>query len=200
MKKIIFVFILFTGVSAFAYRAGSVSRPQFSTAPAAPAAEGQDKTKDEKSNVPGQQGVQTRSFTSYGARAGNAWRQGVQTQTVQTQTAAQAGSAVQVPSEQQVKDKVVPGKQSAETQKPTDKAAPKAGKEAPAPKTPEAAAPQQPQAGSDPAAMMQQLQGLQGMMGALGGTPGGKGGSAPAGMPDMSALMNMTGQGKPGKK
>ncbi len=200
MKKITFVLFMLMGVSAFAYQAGSTSRPQFSAAPAK-AADTQAANKDEKSNIPGQQAVQTRSFTSYGSRTGSAWRQGVQTKTVQTQSAAAAQSG----REQAAKDKmaqvnVSPAKTAAPVASQPEKPAP-AGKSAPA-------AAQPAQAGTDPAAMMQQLQSLQGLMGGMPGAQGSKGAAAgnagaamPAGMPDMSALMNMMGgQGQPGKK
>lgn len=208
MKKILGLILILSVLPAAAYQTGSVSRPQFKTAPAA--TEGQAEEK-EKPSVPGQQGVQTRSFTSYSSRNG-AWRQGVQTKTVQTQT---AGRAV-TPKDEETQ--VVMGGTKLTQQGKITKTAKAAGAEKQQPSAPAATpkagdkAAQKPaadvaQGAQDPAAMMQQLQAMQSMMGALGGgsTPGGAqgskggtpaaGGAMPAGMPDLSALMNMAGQG-----
>lgn len=210
MKKILCSIIVLGALPVAAYQAGSVSRPQFKTASAAGEAQADEK---EKPSVPGQQGVQTRSFTSYGSRPGNAWRQGVQTKTVQTQTAGQAAAPKEAGEETVIggadkltqQGKIAKTAKSAGTAKEqpaTPAAAPKATSQA-AQKPADAAA----QPAQDPAAMMQQLQAMQSMMGSLGGgataggAQGGKGGTPaaggamPAGMPDLSSLMNMAGQG-----
>lgn len=208
MKKILGLILILSVLPAAAYQTGSVSRPQFKTAPAA--TEGQAEEK-EKPSVPGQQGVQTRSFTSYSSRNG-AWRQGVQTKTVQTQTAGRAVTPKDEETQvvmggtkltQQGKITKTAKAAGAEKQQPSAPAAtPKAGD-----KAAQKPAADVPQGAQDPAAMMQQLQAMQSMMGALGGgsTPGGAqgskggtpaaGGAMPAGMPDLSSLMNMAGQG-----
>ena len=208
MKKILcFVFVV-SALPVSAYQTGSVSRPQFKTAPASAEAQAEEK---EKPSVPGQQSVQTRSFTSYGSRNG-AWRQGVQTKTVQTQTAGRAVTPKDEETQvvmggtkvtQQGKITKTAKAAGTEKQQPSAPAAtPKAGDKAAQKPADAAAQPEQ-----DPAAMMQQLQAMQSMMGALGGgsTPGGAqgskggtpaaGGAMPAGMPDLSSLMNMAGQG-----
>lgn len=201
MKKITFVLFLLASVSAFAYQTGRPSRPQFSTAPAAAAGENQEKAKEDKPAAPGQQGVQTRSFTSYSSRPGNAWRQGVQTKTVQTQTATDAAKPK---NEQAVKDQLIQRSQPVAQPKADNKDAAKQGKSA-APEKEEKPKAEPAPADAGGAAVMKQLQGLQGMMGALGGAPAANAGAKPnagatpampAGMPDMSALMNMAGQGK----
>lgn len=208
MRKIILVLFLTAGVCASAYQTGSVSRPKFTNAPAAATAENQDKAKEEKPAAPGQQTAQTRSFTSYSSRPGNAWRQGVQTQTVQTQTATQAA---QPKNEQAIKDKMIQrnqvGQQTKDASKEKNASGKKAAAEAAAPAAKEEDASkngkgrylgsitfkkEQAPAVAD---MLQSMMG--GMQGGKGGTGGG---AAPAGMPDMSALMNMAGQGGAGKK
>lgn len=199
MRKYLLFSLFIAAVSAVAYQTGSVSRPNFSAQPAAQAET--EETTD--SAVPGQKAVQTRSFTSYSARQGSAWRQGVQTKTVQTKT---AGAAFKDDGDKAAKNasaalkKEVPDS-SSKPAAPAAKAQPTAASTQPATAN----------ANADPAAMMQQLQGLQNMMGAFGGAQGGaqnggKGGPAasvpsmPGGMPDMSALMNMAGQSNVGKK
>lgn len=209
MKKFLCSIIMLGALPVAAYQTGSVSRPQFKTTPVAGEAQADEKAKP---SVPGQQGVQTRSFTSYGSRPGNAWRQGVQTKTVQTQTAGRAAAPKEAGEETIVggADKLTQQGKIAKTAKSANTAKEQPATPAAAPKaTPQAA--QKPadaaaQPAQDPAAMMQQLQAMQGMMGALGGgasggAQGGKGGTPaaggamPAGMPDLSALMNMAGQG-----
>lgn len=199
------VLLLVVSFPVFAYQVGGTSRPNFSTSAATAK---QDKPDEEKtSSAPGQARVQTRSFTSYGSRQGSAWRQGVQTKTVQTQTAT--AQPKDTADEAAQKAGVALNKQVAQAPKKEDvaPAAAPAAKPAPPP------APAANNAPADQAAAMQQLQNVQNMMGALGnmgGTaaPGGakKGGDTtapamPAGMPDLSALMNMSGgQTGAGKK
>lgn len=206
MKMLITVLCFITALPVLAYQTGSVSRPNFSTSAAIPQ---QDKPEGDKTSAaPGQTRVQTRSFTSYGARQGSAWRQGVQTKPVQTQTAAPA-----------VKD--VPAQ-------PAKPAATKAASAAPAQAAkpsgkPAGQQPQQQAAGQQPAAaqtenpadIMKQLQGMPGLEGLMGGKQSGSGAAkgagalpgmpagmpnVPGGMPDISALMNMSGQNAAGKK
>jgi len=199
MKKILWLVLLAAAVEGAAYQTGSVSRPNFSASPA-----NAEEEKAEQPSVPGQKKVQTRSFTSYGARQGNTWRQGVQTKTVQTKT---AGTVQEKEEKQAPAAAALKGSVSASSKtKPAASAAP--AQPAPAAAAPAAAA------GADPAAVMQQLQGLQNMMGAFGGNPGAaapkdtKGGkpentgaaAMPAGMPDISSLMNMAGSANTGKK
>lgn len=212
MKKITFVLFMLASVSAFAYQAGRASRPQFSTAPAKTTVENQEKPKEDNSSVPGQQSVQTRSFTSYSSRSGNAWRQGVQTKPVQTQTAT---AAAKPKNEQAVKDNMARINPSAVTAKPTEKAA-KGANNASAKKAAPETAEEKPEGASKAGqrrylgsitfkkeqapAVAQMLQQMMG--GAQGGNSGAQPNAAgstpamPAGMPDMSALMNMAGQGK----
>ena len=188
--------LLLGALPVLAYQTGSVSRPNFSTA-ATRQGNQQDEEK-EKSTVPGQKGVQTRSFSSYGARQ-NAWRQGVQTKSVQTQ---RAGAQKPQPKPQPGFED--PGEQTAQNAR-----AALAGKINPAGKP--QGNPQDPKAqqnaaqnpAQDMGAVMDQMKGVQDMMGGLGalmggqgGAQGGKGGQA---MPDMSALMGggAGGQGMP---
>ncbi len=212
MKKWFCFIFMISALPVVAYQTGSISRPQFN------AQQGPQTAADAnaKPSVPGQQAVQTRSFTSYGSRPGNAWRQGVNTQTVQTQTATQAAAtkdendkaAVNAAAQLTETNKIskdAKGVIKSSTPKPAESAA-----EKPNPQAAQKPAAQPAQGAQDPAAMMQQLQGLQNMMGAMngaafGGAQGAKGAAAgapamPAGMPDLSALMNMAGQGNAGKK
>ena len=206
MKKFVWLFVCFAALPVLAYQVGSVSRPNFSPV------EKTDTEQKDASAVPGQQGVQTRSFTSYGSRQKTTWRQGVQTQPVQTQTALE--KATKDNGEKAAQDTA---KTLKALQKPTPAAeAGKADKKDNKPaqpqasdKNPPAAQGQAPAAGADPAAMMQQLMGGMGgaaaggnaaggmpdmsaLMGAMGGAQGGAQGG---GMPDMSSLMNMMGGG-----
>lgn len=194
MKKIFLLTLLASATAAFAYQTGSVSRPNFT-----PSTKTEDADKD-KQSVPGQQGVQTRSFTSYGSRQG-AWRKGVQTQTVQTQKASQVAV--------KAKDPGNPDEQKAATAAKAvaaqvQNASAKATSNAPAAKKNDKAQPPAQAGAPDMSALanmmggaggagggMPDMSALTNMMGAAAGgaQPGGAGG----GMPDMSALMNMMG-------
>ena len=94
MKSILVIMLAVLALPAASYQVGGVSRAKF-------ASSSSQEEGHENSGVPGQQGVQTRSFTSYGTRSGG-WRQGVKTQTVQTPSAVSTpakpqGKAVNAP-------------------------------------------------------------------------------------------------------
>ena len=172
MKKLLCFIWMISVLPVAAYQTRSVSRPQFNTASAA--ADGQTDQKG-KSSAPGQQGVQTRSFTSYSSRAGNAWRQGVQTKTVQTQPVAQTpgvfGKGKEAGEDKDKVNKPIPAKTSAkqETPKAGNSAAENTKKEE---KADMAAVSQQMQGMED---VKKQMQEMQAMMGVLGGAEGGSG-------------------------
>lgn len=203
MKKILCLIFIVSALPAFAYQTGSVSRPNFSTSAATAKQDGPTEDK-EKSSAPGQKGVQTRSFSSYSSRPGNAWRQGVQTKTVQTPAAS---AAFKDDGDKAAKN--APAALNKAKPSSAPKAADKAAPKKPDPQAAAQAEKQDPAAVSaETAAAMQQLQGLESLMGAMGGAGGSKsaaggkagGAGAPAGMPDLSALMNMAGPGNTGKK
>ena len=75
MKKLFLLFSCMLGFSlvAVAYQTKGATRPNFSSSAAV----------ENKTPVPGQEGVQTRTFSNYGSRQG-AWRRGVTTKPVQT--------------------------------------------------------------------------------------------------------------------
>ncbi len=190
MKKGLgFVFIL-VALSVEAYQVGGVSRPNFTSSTG----------QKEEAAVPAQTPVQTRSFTSYGSRPGNGWRQGVKTETVQTQTAT---SAAQKNKDPKIQDPVAePGTAEAEAKPVSQPKVTSKKEEKGAVSASNAAKPAGQPASKDESASsaqgaeaMQQLQNLQGMMGALGAMTGGQTGSetgsaaSPAGIPDVSALM-----------
>ncbi len=191
MKKWVWILWMFVALVADAYQVGGVSRPNFSSSAG---------MQENSSVVPAQTAVQTRSFTSYGSRPGNGWRQGVKTQTVQTQTAtdvAQKNKDLQAKdpvAEPVVVDEVVkPVSQPKETPKKGEKSGSYVASYAkPADQPGAKESPAQPTNQAEATGAMQQLQNLQGMMGAMtGGRADSGAGSAasPAGMPDISALM-----------
>ena len=188
MKKILWLVLFLVPLCALAYQAGGASRANFSSG-----AVTADKQAEEKSTsaVPGQKAVQTRSFTSYSARSSNAWRQGVQTTTVQTPTAQAAfkdggdQAARNAPAALNKQLKPTPqAKQSASPQ--TDKTAPAASQANTQPPQDPAAMMQQMQGAQD---MMKQVQSLQGMMGNNASAGAAAAPTMPAGMPDLSSLM-----------
>ena len=162
MKKYLFLIVLFVALPLVAYQAGQAGRANFGSA---------------AQQQPANNGY--RAFTN----SNNQWRQGVQTQTVQTSRAGASATEFE------------PVEKKAPVGKKAVAAAPAAAnKPAAAP----AVAPTQPSTGTvampanaDPTAMLQQvqgmMQGMQGMMGAANGQqPAAAGQTA---MPDLSALM-----------
>lgn len=208
MRLAILLSVLFISGSVFAqtYRSGGTRKANFG----AQQTQDADQNGESKSSVPGaKSNVQTRTFTSYGAR--RQWGKCVQTQTVQTTTAGTAApentGEVQLPGAEKklgaAAKKSIPAPKgaAAPAQQP---AAAQAGTAAQPPAMP-----------AEAAAAMQQVQGLQEMLKGLGGAAGAAGGaSAPAagaagmpagmnipGMPDMSALMGAAAAGQqPTKK
>lgn len=203
MKRI-YILILLTGVAfpVAAYQTGP-SQSNFSAGPSA--AKASTFT------------AQTRAFTNYASRHPG-WSRGVNTQTVQTQAAYNPQAAQQAPAQ----TPVAPGIDAAAAMAALTKGAPAAKAAvapAAAPAAAKAAGNEQPQqaaaaatkegAAVDPAAMMQQM-GMGDMMknlGALGGlmqggaasgsgaAQGGQTPAMPAGMPDMSKLLQGMGVG-----
>ena len=170
MKKYLFFFFLFVALPLVAYQAGQAGRANFGSAAQQPAAQTQG----------------YRSFTN----SGNKWRQGVQTQTVQTSRAGSAATEFE------------PVEQKAPVGKKTVAAAPAAANKPAVP----AAASTQPSTGTaampanvDPAAIMQQaMQGMPDMAALMGGAAANNGqkpaasagqNAAASAMPDISALM-----------
>lgn len=167
MKNLLFLLTFLIAFPACAYQAGQQNRTNFGTAQEQPVQQ------------------QYRSFSNYNNRS---WGQGVQTQTVQTQT---AGSSA-VDFEKNTPQKTVGKSQAAAAKqvRQTQQAAP-----VPAAAQASTAAAAMP-ANMDPAAMMQQVQGMMNAMGNMAGgaQPGQQAGqnaaaAMPAGMPDISALM-----------
>lgn len=170
MKNYIFLTVLFVALPLLAYQAGPANRANFGSAAQQPAAQTQG----------------YRSFTN----SGNKWRQGVQTQTVQTSRAGSTATEFEP-----VEKKAPVGKKAA--------AAPVAANKPAVP----AAAPTKSSsdtanvpANVDPTAIMQQaMQGLPPDMAALMGGAAANNGQKPAAsagqnaaasaMPDISALM-----------
>lgn len=192
MKKILFFLSILLSVTLVqAYQTKSTPRPNFSSQSAA----------ENAVQTPGQQGVQTRTFSSYGARQG-AWRRGVTTDTVKTPSAAESKAQEKdfapIPQEPAAKP------EKKDTKKANSATSSSASHEQSAPTaqaTPTAASTQAAVAQAMPTGVMEQLQGLQKMMSGLGGAAGGNpaaGGAA--GMPDMSSLLNsMPGTQQPKK-
>ena len=207
MKKILILLFVLTTLPLFAYQTGSASRAKFASSSQE---EGQKQT-----TVPGQQGVQTRSFTSYGARQGG-WRKGVQTQSVKTQTVGKPAPESEQAEEKTASSPAQPEIQSVAAStpaKPVSASAPKTenniSTKKTAPETSEIKATTSTASGrvrgtitfkpEQAPAAMEVFQNM------VGGMQGGKGEPAaapnmPAGMPDLSTLMNMAGQGNTGKK
>lgn len=200
MKRISLL-VLCIGVVAFpaaAYQTGP-AQSNFSAGPAA--------TKASSFTV------QTRAFTNYASRHPG-WSRGVNTQTVQTQAAYNPQKPAQQPA---VDPAAAPGIDAAAAVSALTKGLPAATPKAaaapaatkPANEQPAAADPKTKEgAATDPAAVMQQMAGMQDMMknlGALSGlmqggaAPAGQGQNAtpamPAGVPDMSKLLQGMGVG-----
>ncbi len=169
MKKYLFLTVLFVALPLVAYQAGQAGRANFGTV---------------SQQQPSNRGY--RSFTN----SGNKWRQGVQTQTVQTSRAGSAATEFE------------PVEQKAPVGKKTVAAAPAAANKPAVP----AAASTQPSTGTaampanvDPAAIMQQaMQGMPDMAALMGGAAANNGqkpaasagqNAAASAMPDISALM-----------
>ena len=194
MKKILFFLSILLSVTLVqAYQTKSTPRPNFSSQPAV----------ENTAQTPGQQGVQTRTFSSYGARQG-AWRRGVTTNTVKTPSAAESKAQEKnfapIPQEPAVK----PEKKDTKKANSATSSSASHGQPAPAAAqaTPTAASTQAAVAEAMPTGMMEQLQGLQKMMSGLGSAAGGNpaAGAAAGGMPDMSSLLNsMPGAQQPKK-
>lgn len=208
MRIAILLSVLFISCSVFAqtYRSGGPRKANFGNQQTQEA----DANGEKKSSVPGaKSNVQTRTFTSYGAR--RQWGKGVQTQTVQTAT---AGTAVQENTgEIQLSGAEKKLGASVKKSTPAQKGANVPG--APAqPAAQEGNAAQQPAMPAEAAAAMQQVQGLQEMLKGLGGAGAAGGANSAAagaagmpagmnipGMPDMSALMGAAAAGQqPAKK
>lgn len=203
------VLLISGAVCAQTYRSGGTRRANFGGQP-------QAQEDGQKASAPGaNSGVKTRTFTSYGARQ-RAWSKGVQTQAVQTSTAGTSA-----PAQENLDEVMLPGAEKAvgaaakkgAAAQPASSSGAKTGQEPSAQPQPQAPAAMPAEA----AAAMQQLQGMQEMMKGLGagmpgmpaaGAAGGKGGAsaAPAGMPailgmpDMSALMGGAAAQPAGKK
>ena len=167
---------LLLSVSALAYQAGASNRTNFGPGPQQPAAQ-----------------QQYRSFSNYNTRT---WGQGVQTRGVQTNVAGTETTDFEAEDKPKAsKARPANKKQAvAPEEKPAAAAAPTA--QAPDSTQPSTASAQAPAMPAEAAAMMQQVQGLMGAMGGAMAQPQGqtpaanKGGNqAPAGMPDISALM-----------
>lgn len=196
MKKILFFIGLIISVTLVqAYQTKSTPRSNFSPKPA-----------ENAEQVPGQQGVQTRTFSSYGARQGP-WRREKSTKPVKTpdvtETKQEEKVFTPIPSEPVEK----PASSKEITKKSADASvgshgrnpgAMAAQKAAPvlAPAT-DSVTQQQPGAEAASAAMMDQMQGLQKMISGLGGAAGGDSAdkAGGAGMPDLSSLLNAAGAG-----
>lgn len=202
---------LLVPVSAQTYRTGSSSRPSFGGTAA--------DSSTEESSVPGaRSNIQTRTFSNYSSRKN--WSKGVQTQTVQTNTAGsqqQSFEEITAPGTAAAVQAAMSGKNQVQAQQSaTGKSAATTSAQTnakTAPSTAQPAAQGQPAAAADPTAMLQQMQGMLQGLGAMGGNPAGgaKGGSStggvgsipgmPAGvnvpgMPDMSALLNAASAGQ----
>ena len=184
MKKIFLLlnFVLVLALAGQAYQTKSTPRPNFSSAAV-----------ENKAEVPGQQGVQTRTFSNYGSRRGG-WRQGVKTETVKTPSAQEVKNQEKefAPIEQlpaPVATKKDPVKKEASA---TSATANRGQAAASAKAEPTQASTQPATAEAVPAAMMEQLQGLQKMMSGLGGAGGNPaaGNAAGGAMPDLSSLLN----------
>lgn len=189
IKPFIVITMLVGCVGGYAYQAGPTSKPNFGNA-----ATTQDQDKESSTSQKG-----GRMLNSYGSTHRN-WSQGVQTQTVQTTLPVASDLTSSTPkkdekkAENDKKQKVAATEDKAKNVTASSK--PSEEQQGATPKN----------AGTtDPSAMLQQLQGMQDMMknlpnmgAATGGTqanPAAAAGTAamPAGMPDMSALMNMAG-------
>ena len=175
MEKYLFLIVLFGAVPLSAYQAGPANRANFGAS-----------VNQQPAN---QSNGGYRSFTN----ANNRWRQGVQTQPVQTSVAGSVATEFE-PVEK--KDSVA--KKTAASESTTNKSG-----------VPTAAAQPSnsvatPAASADPTAMLQQVQGMmQGMQGMMNGMEGAAtngqqpaaatgqnaASAMPTGMPDISALM-----------
>ena len=161
MKYISFLGLLLVAVCAEAYQVGPQNRANFDTAKPTEQAHAQPSN-------------QHRAFSNYNNRN---WSKGVQTQAVQTEVAGTSAVDFDKNTPQKLVGKVQSAQPAAKPAKPQSAQAPSAGQQPAA--TPQAAAGMP--ANVDPAAMMQQVQGMVNAMGSNG--------QAPAGMPDISALM-----------
>ncbi len=160
MKYISFLGLLLVAVCAAAYQAGPANRANFDAA-----------KPTEQAGV--QPSNQHRAFSNYNNRN---WSKGVQTQAVQTEVAGTSAVDFDKNTPQKLVGKVQSAQPAAKPAKQQPAQTPTAGQAPTA--TPQAAGVP---ANVDPAAMMQQVQGMVNAMGSNG--------QAPAGMPDISALM-----------
>lgn len=199
----------FVTADAQMYRAGGSSRPSFGSRA--------NQEEAEDSSVPGANStIKTRTFSNYSSRQHD-WSKGVQTQTVQTDT---AGSKEFKDTSAEQAAQAVKALQGGTPQAPAAKSAAKAvapakagGQQAAAANTSNAAAPAAPAGMADPAAMMQQMQSMmQGLGNMMGGAaaPGGSSAAGGAnngaagmpagmnvpGMPDMSSLLKAASAGQ----